>query len=347
MPYELPPDRRTARRARIAERVTFAVSAVLVALIAYLGYVGYEGSRQLTDPPARSADCRTPQDFGWEYEAINYDQAADAELAAEADRRNCRIGGAHAGTELTASDGVPIAGWYIPAAAAAGIGPEGPTVMLAHGWGSNKSAMLDRATILQPDYNLVLFDFRNHGQSGTAQTTLGMRERADLRAVLDWLVETKGPEAIALLGTSMGGAAAAYTAASDQRVDSLILESTHATLAGAAERRIANAGYPLSLPGAWAVLMGSLVRTGLDLSAADPIRAVARLDERPLLIISGGVDDTLGPTDAADMFEAATEAGSPTELHVCDAAGHGGSFETCAAEFPDWVLGFLERTIGR
>ena len=75
MPYELPPDPRAARRTRIAGWVTFGFAASLVGLTAYLGYVGYEGSRQLTDAPAPSTDCRTPAVFGWAYEAVNYDLA--------------------------------------------------------------------------------------------------------------------------------------------------------------------------------------------------------------------------------------------------------------------------------
>ena len=60
MPYQLPPDPSTARRARVTEWVTFLFAALLVALVAYFGYVGYEGSRQFTEAPAPSADCRTP-----------------------------------------------------------------------------------------------------------------------------------------------------------------------------------------------------------------------------------------------------------------------------------------------
>lgn len=344
MPYELPPDARTARRARITGWIGFGFAAVLVALVTYLGYVGYEGSRQLTDPPARSADCRTPATFGWDYEAINYDVAGDDALAAEPDPQACRNQGPAAGQDVTSSDGVPIAGWYVPAAS--GIGPSGATVVLAHGWGSNKSALLDRASLLHDAYNVVLFDFRNHGQSGPAQTTQGVREQRDMRAIIDWLVETKGPEAIGVFGVSMGGATAASFVADDERVAAVILDSTHATIANAIERRLARAGYPLSLPGSWAVLLGGLIRTGLDISSADPVRAVTQLDGRPLLLIGGGLDDTIGPTDAADMLDAATDAGSAAELHVCDAGGHAGAYESCAADYAEWVLGFLERTIG-
>jgi pimeloyl-ACP methyl ester carboxylesterase len=344
MPFELPPDRRSARRARITRWVSTTLALVLVALVAYLGYVAYEGSSQLTEPPSPTDDCRTPATMGWSYEAINYDQTADAALAAEADPEHCTLHAPPAADALVAADGVPIAGWYIPAVAA--IGPTGPTVVMAHGWGSNKSNMLGRAAVLHDDYNLVLFDQRNHGQSGGTITTQGVAEQSDLRAMLDWLEATKAPEQVAVLGVSMGGATAINEADDDEQVDAVILESTHATLVDAAERRLARAGYPLSLPGSWAILLGALVRTGLDVSSVDPVQAIARFDERPLLIVSGGEDDSIGPNDAQDLVAAAEEAGSPVEVEICAAAGHGDVPEQCPGDYAGWVLGFLERTIG-
>ena len=125
----------------------------------------------------------------------------------------------------------------------------------------------------------------------------------------------------------------------------MIIESTHATMANAIQARLEQAGYPLSLPGSWAVLLGTLVRTGQDVSSADAVQAIARLDERPVLIVSGGQDDTIGENDAADLLAAAEEAGSPAELHVCEEAGHAESLEVCPEDYPGWMLGFLERVL--
>jgi pimeloyl-ACP methyl ester carboxylesterase len=343
MSGELPTDPRTERRARVAQRVSFVVAALLVGLIAYLGYVGYEGSRQLTDAPSRSADCRTPGTLGWAYEAINYDIATDAALTSEADQTNCLAHGAAARDDLTSADGTRLAGWYVPAASESG--PTGPTVVLVHGWGSNKSAMLDRAALLHDRYNLLLVDLRNHGQSEDAATTQGVREADDVHAIIDWLERSKAPERIALFGVSMGGVTALNEADADERIDAVVVESTHATIANAAQARIEEAGYPLSLLGSWAVLLGTLARTGQDVSSADAVQAITRLDERPVLIISGGQDRTIGSNAAQELAAAAEEAGSPTELDICDAAAHADAPDTCAEAYADWVLGFLERSL--
>ena len=342
MPYELPPDPSTGRRTRITRWVSFVLAGLLVALVAYLGYVGYEGSRQLSDPPAPTADCRTPATLGWAYEAINYDITTDAELAAEPDPESCTRQGALAGDAVTVGP-VELAGWYVPAAN--GIGPAGPTVVLAHGWGSNKSNMLGRAAILHDAYNLLLFDFRNHGQSSKADTTQGVREAADLRAMVDWLEREKGPDRIALLGVSMGAATVLAEADQDERVAAVIAESTHATLANAAQARLDRSGYPLSMPGSWAILLATLIRTGEDLSAVDPVQSVERLDDRPLLLIHAGQDASIGPDDAEALLAAAGAAGSPTVLHICADATHAQSNETCPEDYAGWVLGFLERVL--
>lgn len=342
MPYELPPDPSTERRTRVTRWVSFAFAAVLVALVAYFGYVGYEGSRQLTDPPTPTADCRTPATMGWAYEAINYDIATDAELAAEADPTACTRQGAPAGDAVGVGD-VGLAGWYIPAGN--GAGPTAATIVMAHGWGSNKSNMLDRAAIVHDAYNLLILDLRNHGQSTPAPTTQGVREADDLRAMVDWLEANKAPDEIAVLGVSMGGATAVAEADRDARIAAIVMESTHATLANAAQARLERSGYPLALPASWAILLGSLIRTGEDISSADPIQGVERLDDRPLLLIYGGAETSIGPNDANDLLAVATAAGSPAELHVCADAGHAQSDSTCPEDYAGWVLGFLQRVL--
>jgi pimeloyl-ACP methyl ester carboxylesterase len=344
VPYELPSLRRADRRALIGRWVTFALVALLVVLLVYLAYVGFAGSEQVVEP-GRSRDCRTPSlAYGWEYEAINYQITGDLPLADLPDPTECDIEPAMAGDSLVTPDGVSLAGWYIPAGS--GAGPEAPTIVLAHGHGTNKSGMLARAEALHDDFNLVLFDFRNHGQSEDGQTTVGLLERTDLRTVIDWLERTKAPAAIGVLGVSMGSATAVNEARADQRVDALVMESTHATLANALEARLELQGYPLALPGAWSILLGGLVRTGQDMSAADPVQAVEGYGERPLLLVADGQDDTIGPTDADDLLAAARSGGALVELQVCEAAGHGQSVRACAGDYPDWVLGFFADALG-
>lgn len=335
-------DPRQARRTAIWRWVSFLMALSLVLLVGYLAYVGWQGS-QVFGAHDRAGDCRTPASaFGWSYEAINYDLVTDHQLDAFPDRTDCPRAGEAAGSAVTASDGIRIAGWYIPA----GNGnAAAPTIVLAHAADKAKSEMLAWAAPLHADYNLVLFDFRNHGQSSGDVTTLGVREVEDLQAVLDWLERTKAPASVAVLGVSMGGVAAIDEAADDERVEAVIVDSTHATLVGALQAQLQHDGFPLSLPGAWSILLGGLLRTGEDLSVADPLESIGRVGERPVLIVAAGEDDAVGPTDVEDLMTAAKDKGAKVELQTCPAASHGKSVEVCSAEYAGWILGFLQRSL--
>jgi pimeloyl-ACP methyl ester carboxylesterase len=325
--------------------VTFAIAALLVALLAYLAYAGFVGSGQLVAAPNPSTACGTPADLGLDFEAIGYDAAADAELAAFPDHDACPRQGPDAADTLRTTDGARLAGWYVPATS--GAGPTAPTVVLLHGWGSNKSNMLGHVGLLAPSYNVVAFDMRHHGQSSAElPTTQGVTEQRDLETVLDWLDAHKGPSRIAVLGVSMGGATAVAEARADERVAALVLDSTHPTLQAAVEARFERAGYPLALPVSWGILMGGLLRTGIDMTSVDPDRGLSRLGERPVLVLVGGQDRSIGDDPGGRLVARATEEGVPVTVETCPAAGHAGLLEACPDDYAAWVLGFLDSALG-
>jgi pimeloyl-ACP methyl ester carboxylesterase len=342
MAFEMPVDPREARRTRLAGWAATALVIVLIGLLVYLAYAGFTGSDQLVHPTS-STDCELPSALGWSYEAINYDQSTDAVLAAEPDPQNCTATGQAAGTALQAADGTPLAGWYIPAVAP--IGPAGPTVVIVHGFGSNKSRMLPFAAVFHDDYNVVLFDQRNHGQSGGTETTLGVREGSDLEAVVEWLRATHNPSAVAVFGSSMGAATALGAIADGMAVNAVILDSAPASLAAAAQRRVENMGYPLSLPVSWAILLGTLFRTGIDVTAADPELSIRGLGHLPVLVLQGGADEAIDADSAERLAAAGTRYGAEVEVQVCAGAHHSELITTCPDDYRAWVLGFLARSL--
>ena len=184
--------------------VALLAATALVGLTGYTAYVGAIGSDQLIHPTG-NPDCRTPLvRYGWTYEAVNYDIADDAVLQDQnPDMAHCASQGVTAGTEVVTTDGIPIAGWYIPAAD--GVGPTGTTVVIVHGWDANKSEALKYAVPLHAAFNVVVIDLRGGGRSGPADSTFGLREQLDVEAVIDWLQRTKHPAHIAVMGNSMGG----------------------------------------------------------------------------------------------------------------------------------------------
>jgi pimeloyl-ACP methyl ester carboxylesterase len=329
---------------RIRRGVVALLAAVaLVGLTGYTAYVGVIGSDQLIHPTGNT-DCRTPLvRYGWTYEAVNYDIADDTVLQSQnPDMADCASQGATAGTEVVTTDGIPIAGWYVPAAN--GVGPTGTTVVIVHGWGANKSEALKYAVPLHATFNVVALDERDGGRSGQADSTFGLREKLDVEAIIDWLERTKHPAHIAVMGNSMGGGASALAAAGDPRIEALILDSTHAHVSNIFERRmVVDAGHP-SLPGTPAVLAGIWVRTGVDLMEADPIAAIPALGHRPLLLIHGAADVHDLPAASVDaIYRVAQDSGVSVERHMCPGATHGKVIDTCPVEWGQWIVGFLDR----
>jgi pimeloyl-ACP methyl ester carboxylesterase len=330
---------RARRPARLA--VIAAIILPLVATGGYTVYAGVVGSDTFLYPD-RDPKCETPaQAYGWTYEAINYDAADDARLAAaNPDPLHCSSQGSTAGTAVVSHDGIPIAGWYVPAGD--GLPATGPTIVIVHGWHGNKSGMLPYAKPLHDRFNIVLIDLRDDGRSGDAEVTMGLREQTDLEAVIDWLVAAKHPSFIGVVGNSMGGATVLAAAVHDPRIEAVLLESTHADLVTSGGNIVENEhGYPAQ-PGGWAIATFTSARLGLDVTSIDPDKTIRELGSRPVLLIHGTADRVDYPATSAETnFHAALDAGVPAELEYCQGGTHGNSVKACPDQWSRWANDFF------
>jgi pimeloyl-ACP methyl ester carboxylesterase len=321
----------------------------LIAGTGYMAYAAVTGGEYLVEA-ADVAGCATPGDqYGWAYEAINYDFADDATLEERnADLAACTDQGAKAGQEVVTDDGVRIGGWYIPAAN--GAGPTAPTVVLVPGFRANKSGILHYGVGLHDEYNLVAFDLRNSGRSTGDRTSAGVLEQRDLRAIIDWLERTKHPEHIGVLGNSLGAATALAEAVGDDRVEALVLDSMHTRLRYQVEARVEQEFHHPAYPATWAVLAGASFMARVDVSAADPDDVVTRYDDRPMLLIHGTADTQDLPVRTQAFFDGAVARGIAVDLHWCDDSGHnspkGMPAEVCADDYGRWLRDFFSRAIG-
>ncbi len=333
-----------------------AIAIGLVGIGAWTGYAAVKGSERLVHSSRHWPDCGTPSyRYGWAYEAINYDQADDARLEAENPGMTaCKDFGAPAGDEVVSSDGVHIAGWYIPAAD--GVGPTGPTLVIVPGWESHKSEVLKYAPPFHEAYNLLLLDLHYQGRSGGGETTWGLREQFDVRAMIDWLERTKHPTWIGAMGNSMGAATALLEAIDDPRVEALILDSMHAEVVASFADGLEHEQHLPGLPTAWAMVVGGSQRVGQDLTSADPVRNIGRIGNRPVLLIHSRVDILDTPEHSAERnHDAALEAGVPVELRYCEAPvdgsrpghGHGHVIDDCPADWATWATTFLADAMAR
>ena len=237
-----------------------------------------------------------------------------------------QLGFAFEPVDFVATDGTHISGWWMPARRDnARFRHE--TVLICHGLAANKSSQLALARGFVPyGYNVLIFDFRAHGESGGQLTSFGDLERRDVLGAVRWIRENHNTEArhIYGVGASMG-AAALIAAASDpspegQAIDAIAAygayDSVRAELTYVANDRFI---APLK----WIVnqfgLSMASAQVGSDLTEFAPAILVQNLWPRPIMVIHGVNDEIIAFDCGRTLFDSAQQP--KTRLWI-DRAGH-------------------------
>ncbi len=104
-----------------------------------------------------------------------------------------------------------------------------PTVVLCHGYLSNREELLTLVTTLQEhQYNVFIFDFSGHGRNKSF-STLGYRETEELLAAINAVAARDDVDRtrFGVWGTGLGAYAAASAAGSDPRIRAIALDSVY------------------------------------------------------------------------------------------------------------------------
>ena len=241
---------------------------------------------------------------------------------------------------LKASDGTRIAATYRP-----GRTPDGPAVLLLHGVRASRQATAPNAAWLsRQGYATLTIDFRGHGDSGLRNRSFGIEEARDADAAFRWLKRRQRGAPVAIVGISLGGAAALLGESGPLPADALVLQAVYPDLRSAIRNRIASRLGRLP-----AILLEPLLsvqtrlRHGVPASRVAPIAAVTRY-RGPLLLI-GGLDDRSTPAhESRAMFAAAR--GSKA-LWLVPGKSHEQMSDLRDEAYRARVATFLASTIGR
>jgi fermentation-respiration switch protein FrsA (DUF1100 family) len=200
-------------------------------------------------------------------------------------------------------------------------------IVLCPGYRGQKADLLGIGMHLwREGNNVLLFDYHGHGHGWGAPVTLGFREVDDVLGALDYVQQRVPGAVIGLLGYSMGAAVAIMGAARRLEVRAVVADSAFATHWGVVEY---NFKRVLRLPAApFLVLADQLMawRAGYRFREVEPLRDVARIAPRPLLLIHGLEDTIISPQDSQRLYDA---AGEPKELWLVEGMEH------CCAYFKD------------
>ena len=109
----------------------------------------------------------------------------------------------HTNVTLKTEDGLSLAAWYAKKDSSVAATARG-TVIMFHGHGDCKSSDIKEAeAFYNLGYNLLMVDFRAHGESEGNTCTIGYRETRDVKAAYDYVV-AQGEKNIVLWGISLG-----------------------------------------------------------------------------------------------------------------------------------------------
>lgn len=221
--------------------------------------------------------------------------------------RPAQFGLDHEDVFITASDGVRLHGWWLPAR-----GEAHASVLHLHGNAANVSNHLPLVAWLPPaGFNVLMVDYRGFGRSEGRPTLDGVVEDGlaglrHLRARRD-----VDPARLIVFGQSLGGATALRVLARDaQGVRLAIIDSAFASYRGIARDAALDS----------VVLAPLLPLAGLLPDAAsDPLAALQApaLRELPLLFVHGTADRVIPYRNSEQLYAAAQ--GSKQLLRVPDA----------------------------
>ncbi len=203
-----------------------------------------------------------------------------------------------------------------------------PTVCICHGIPAkspdpnHKDYPLLAERICHHGFAVLTFNFRGTGASGGNLDISGWTR--DLKAAIDYLCTL--PEVnkshLSLLGFSGGAAVSVYVAAQDRRVSSVVTCACPAEFSFLTE-----VNEPQAVVNHFRSI-GAIRDKDFPHSAQEwlsgfrlisPIKYVARISPRPLLLVHGNRDETVEVSHAYKLYD---EAGEPKQLIIIDGAEH-------------------------
>jgi alpha-beta hydrolase superfamily lysophospholipase len=233
------------------------------------------------------------------------------------------------------SDGILIVGQWIFQNA------QFPTVILCHSMETTKENLYPLARVLaRENYNVLVFDFRAHGQSGGQVTSFGLLEKQDLKAALDFLSKQSLNPKIGIYGLSMGASVALLVAAEDVRLKAVAADSPYDDLESTWMRVITEQYHLPSFPFRSFLEASFFLRFKQPMDTLSVKDRIGAISPRPIVLIFGQ-DDLLVPIEAQDaLFQAAQE---PKSRWVVEQATHGQAQQKDPEGFENALVDFFKQ----
>ncbi len=235
-----------------------------------------------------------------------------------------------------AGEDLELKGWYLPAEK-----DSQRTVIAAHGYGGNRSQNFNVSeALVRNGFNVIVFDFRNSGESASSFTTIGQKEKYDILGAVSYIERRfEGRHSIGLIGYSMGAAAAVLAVDETPAVQAAVLDSSFADLKTYLEKNLPVWSRLPAVPFNWFILNIGIHLFGIQPETVSPIEAAANW-EGPLFFIHGKKDEQI-PLKNVDQLSSASD-GPRDQVWKVPEAGHVEASQVAHAEYVERVLEFLD-----
>ncbi|MBN2453640.1 MAG: alpha/beta hydrolase [Candidatus Omnitrophica bacterium] len=178
-------------------------------------------------------------------------------------------------------------------------------VIVCPGYYNSKENRWMRKTVrlLTPTYDVLIFDFRGHGESG-GKFTWSLKEPMDLEAAIDYAL-SKGYKHLGIVAYSMGAEAAINVAAKQGGIESMVLISCPS--------RFDNINFHFWEPGMLADLFDNIAcgwegkgaRAGsILLKKNDPIDTIGEVKNTSILFVHGDNDWIIKDCHSKKLYDA-------------------------------------------
>lgn len=259
---------------------------------------------------------------------------------------NKNLGYPHTSVSFKSRDEtVQLYGWHFNAKKTPNI------LIIAHGFGGNRFPFGGETpelieAVISAGFNVLVFDLRNSGGSGSSISTFGYHEKYDVLGAIDYL-RAAGYENIAILGISTGANAAAMAAAEApmEDVGALILDSPVVDtgrfimrLVREKKPNLPEFPFDFEVP----LLAGVYINGSVgDIDAGVNLK---KFMPRPVQIIYGTNDDITSLADITELYNGYM-SGAVGKISIWNVpgAGHAGCFDYARDEYLERVTAFLTR----
>lgn len=264
------------------------------------------------------------------------------------DRTPAELGLAFEAVEFAAPDGIVLRGWFLPGAGQEG--PEAATIIFAHGFRGNRlepgvPALELARSFVSAGFNVLMFDFRNHGESGGSVTTLGYHEVKDVFGAVQWLRRERPAQAqrIGIIGFSMGAVTSIMAASQEPAIGAVVADSPFSDLRSYLQVNMPVwTGLP-NVPFTWTIMALLPPLIDLDVDQVSPVAVILGMPQPVLLIHTDG--DTAIPADESRRLAAAGRPGR-TELWIVRSDRHVGARSADPAAYDQRVIEFFRESLG-